>query len=503
MVLGVLVGGGIVWSIKRSPSAPQASPDDTLFALAPLPLARLDASERVIRASESFARALGVETASALTGRPVAEFFHPDDLAPTRGRLRNLLDGDGDAFTTTLRLFRADGALIHTRFSAQRGDQERTPGSLLIALEDLTQAVTAQAELSGARAAMSALYQLMAGDRSRDFDAKMRAVLEMGCSRFDLPIGTLSRFHDDGEGNDLLETLFVQSPDRRVRPALALTRDDAETREGHLLGLHLMGRSATLTNVPFLEARTPTAFLGAPIIINGAAFGMVSFASSEARELPFEGEETDLLQLMAEWVGGEIEREQARLELQARQDELVKANEKLETLATHDPLTEAKNRRAFNDKLAEEWSRAQRYGTALSLVLLDVDKFKLFNDQFGHPAGDEVLKKVALIIMASVRGTDFFARYGGEEFALILPNTDAEGAIILAERLRERVAEANWKDRAITASFGITTLTPAMRKAEELTSRADEALYKSKERGRNRVTHTREFEADETTEPTA
>ena len=140
---------------------------------------------------------------------------------------------------------------------------------------------------------------------------------------------------------------------------------------------------------------------------------------------------------MAEWVGGEIERENARAALAQQQRDLLAANGKLESLATHDGLTEAKNRRAFNEKLAEEWSRAIRYGTPLSLVMFDVDKFKSYNDTYGHQAGDGVLKLLARTVMGLVRGTDFFARYGGEEFALILPNTDAEGALILAERLRE------------------------------------------------------------------
>ena len=179
-----------------------------------------------------------------------------------------------------------------------------------------------------------------------------------------------------------------------------------------------------------------------------------------------------------------------------QQRELLAANGKLESLATHDGLTGAKNRRAFNEKLAEEWSRAGRYGTPLSLVLFDVDKFKSYNDTFGHQAGDGVLKLLARTVTGLVRGTDFFARYGGEEFVLILPNTDAEGAYILAERLRERVENAAWKERPVTASFGIASIDETMACGEDLVESADGALYQSKERGRNRVTVAGEVGAE-------
>ena len=168
---------------------------------------------------------------------------------------------------------------------------------------------------------------------------------------------------------------------------------------------------------------------------------------------------------------------------------LEKANIQLQSLATTDGLTGLKNHRAFRERLEEEFQRAVRYKSQLSLVLLDVDHFKSFNDTFGHPAGDVVLQQLAKLLMAAARTTDCVARHGGEEFALILPETDIQGALISAERVRKMVADDLWDKRAISVSVGVSTLNGAIKSASQLLEIADQALYQSKAGGRNRVMH--------------
>ena len=175
--------------------------------------------------------------------------------------------------------------------------------------------------------------------------------------------------------------------------------------------------------------------------------------------------------------------------LEFQNNQLEDTNKELEALATTDGLTGLKNRRTFGGKLAEEHARAVRYHQPLSLLLLDVDKFKQYNDTFGHPAGDAVLRQVAQALEHSARDTDVAARYGGEEFVLILPQTDEAGAQVFAERLRETIAAQDWTLRPITVSIGVSTLTLDTPTPESLTECADKALYCSKEAGRNRVTH--------------
>lgn len=167
---------------------------------------------------------------------------------------------------------------------------------------------------------------------------------------------------------------------------------------------------------------------------------------------------------------------------------LEDANRRLEALATTDGLTGLKNHRAFQERLATETERARRYGFPLSVALLDVDHFKGYNDAYGHPAGDAVLRTVAACLQSCVREADQVARYGGEEFALILPHTEAAEALLVAARCRRAIESAAWPDRPVTASVGVATLAPAQSGPADLLVAADKALYRSKREGRNRVT---------------
>jgi diguanylate cyclase (GGDEF)-like protein len=168
---------------------------------------------------------------------------------------------------------------------------------------------------------------------------------------------------------------------------------------------------------------------------------------------------------------------------------LQRENERLRELSEEDGLTKLSNRRAFDKRMDEEWQRAHRYKIPLSLVILDVDHFKSYNDTFGHPAGDVILRQMANALAQTARLSDTVARYGGEEFALILPHTDATEAMIAGNRLRALILRSEWPHRAITASIGVATLTPEMDTPGLLVDAADHALYFAKEHGRNQVVH--------------
>jgi diguanylate cyclase (GGDEF)-like protein/PAS domain S-box-containing protein len=179
--------------------------------------------------------------------------------------------------------------------------------------------------------------------------------------------------------------------------------------------------------------------------------------------------------------------EEAHAKLSAQSERLKDANARLEALASLDALTGLKNRRAFEERLQDEMSRARRSREPFGLLLLDIDRFKDFNDSFGHPRGDDVLKTVARVLTRSVRDVDLIARYGGEEFAIILPGTDRDGARLMGERLRVAIEENAWDMRAITVSVGAAAWTEGI-SGEALIDQADRALYRSKQAGRNVVT---------------
>lgn len=160
-------------------------------------------------------------------------------------------------------------------------------------------------------------------------------------------------------------------------------------------------------------------------------------------------------------------------------------------LADIDPLTQLSNRRRLESDLETEWDRSRRYGRPMSFVMLDLDHFKLLNDQYGHLVGDTVLRATATALDAVLRSSDTAYRYGGEEIALILRETGPDDAAIVAERLRVAVADLTVEgtDASVTASLGVASATDDMAHQTELVSFADAALYEAKSGGRNRVKH--------------
>lgn len=173
--------------------------------------------------------------------------------------------------------------------------------------------------------------------------------------------------------------------------------------------------------------------------------------------------------------------------------DLYQKSEDLKRISITDPLTELYNRRFFQDRLTEEIQRAKRHSQFLSLIMLDIDNFKNYNDSHGHLAGDEALKATAAILKNSVRSIDMVARYGGEEFAVILPMTDIAAAHDVAERIRSGMADRLFPDRALTlearlsVSLGIACFPRDSESLFELVGNADKALYLAKVNGKNLV----------------
>ena len=174
---------------------------------------------------------------------------------------------------------------------------------------------------------------------------------------------------------------------------------------------------------------------------------------------------------------------------------LAQANERLQQISHTDGLTGIANRRRFDEALAHEWARAQRARTPLSLVMLDVDRFKHFNDHYGHLAGDACLQALALTLAqtAARREGDLAARFGGEEFMVLLPATDGGAALEVARHLQQAIHALALPHEGVplgrvTVSFGVASVVPERGQApQELVRRADQALYRAKQGGRDRI----------------
>jgi diguanylate cyclase (GGDEF)-like protein len=228
--------------------------------------------------------------------------------------------------------------------------------------------------------------------------------------------------------------------------------------------------------IPGLEQDGVRSALAVPVQVRGEVLGV--FAVYSTKPDRFSDEDEALLMTIGNQVAVSVEN--ARL------------YEKTLDLARLDGLTGVANRRYLMERLTQEISRAGRYNNALSLIMMDLDKFKTFNDTYGHVKGDELLKHFARMVKAAIRISDVCGRYGGEEFCVILPNTSIKGAALLAERIRASMEEAkiviaeDQPPAGRTVSIGIAEYMPG-NTLEQLLSAADSALYQAKEGGRNRV----------------
>jgi diguanylate cyclase (GGDEF)-like protein len=241
-------------------------------------------------------------------------------------------------------------------------------------------------------------------------------------------------------------------------------------------------------------------YVGAPLVTAaGHALGTLCVMDRVPRELT--QQQLEALRALARQVVAHLElrrtiaqlerqhelMRQARRELEQYQRQLRDLNTQLHEQSFTDGLTGIFNRRAFALHLAKAVLDAASRHEPLSLVMLDVDHFKAFNDDFGHFAGDQVLRLVAATVQASVRKNDVLARYGGEEFVVILPGVGAELAYEMAERLCAAVRKTDWQERHVTVSAGIAALDDERSSGETLVAAADKALYEAKIGGRDRV----------------
>jgi diguanylate cyclase (GGDEF)-like protein len=216
-------------------------------------------------------------------------------------------------------------------------------------------------------------------------------------------------------------------------------------------------------------------FISYPVMLGDRGVGVINFTDKIGGEM-FNRRDIEILDSIAPQIAVAIDRSALR----------DKAGEYAQ-LSITDALTGLLNRRYLEERFTEEIKRSNRTGDAISFVMLDVDEFKSYNDKFGHPAGDEALRIVGRVLKDTLRGADVPARYGGEEFAILLPQTNADEAETIAERIRRNVELTEFPKRKVTISVGIATRTAVLNNVPDLIDAADRALYQAKRLGRNQV----------------
>jgi diguanylate cyclase (GGDEF)-like protein/PAS domain S-box-containing protein len=373
------------------------------------------------------------------TGDWWRERIHPEDRARVVAKIQTVFDTGQDHWAQEYRFLRGDGTYVHV---LDRGyvlrDQHGRPVRYLGAMQDLTE----RKEAEKAVAESEARYRLLAENAT-----------------------------------DMIIQADLDTTRRYVSPAC---------RE--LLGY----APEELVGTRPLDAVHPEDIERYRAILDNLTAGHTDLAVSRQRYRRKDGTFvwTEATFRLIRGEGGEPTGYVASVRDISERRQL---EEQLRELARTDGLTGLFNRRAFEERLDEEWRRALRSGSAFGLLTLDVDFFKQYNDHFGHGAGDECLRRVADLLRQERRATDFAARIGGEEFALLLPETELAGALTVAEGIRLRLEGAGMghpksPHGVVTASIGVAAFRPqATQSVADLLNASDQAMYEAKRTGRNRV----------------
>ncbi|MFN3729982.1 MAG: diguanylate cyclase [Fimbriimonadaceae bacterium] len=245
---------------------------------------------------------------------------------------------------------------------------------------------------------------------------------------------------------------------------------------GRLLELGSVVREATFVGEDGRTHYLEVYAIPLPDTVGQPGGGLISFIDITERKMAEARQESEIQEMLG--VAVSLAEERKTLEVQ---------NVALQAMAQTDPLTGIYNRRAFELALADAMMDASKSDRPLSMLMVDVDDFKRYNDDFGHLAGDQVLRDLARILAEGCRDNDLAARYGGEEFAVVLSSADSETAQSIADRMRQSIAEAAWPRRPVYASFGVATYRPGEDDMLSFIDRADRSLYEAKQRGKNQV----------------
>jgi len=426
-------------------------------------LCLLDASGTFLRVNSALCALLGRDQRELL-GTHFASITHPDDLEESRRIHRDLSAGMTDSVRFEKRYLRHDGSVlwVELTISAVRDSTCSPPSYFITQIRDISDRKEAELELQDSRES----FRLLA-------EASTDLIARQSLDGIFLYVSPASHFLLGYDPADLLG---------RSAYELIHAEDLDEVRRSHQELVDTGGPTHSTYRIRRASGAWSWFETSSRIVRLGEAGERCEIHASSrdvtARKRA-EGRIRDLAR---------------RLEEANRH--LKEANLSLKEIAATDPLTGLGNRRDFDRRLNLELRRASRSGAPTSLLYLDLDHFKSYNDRFGHPAGDELLIKLSSLLADSVRTSDSVARIGGEEFVVLLPQTTVEGATTLAEKLRRTVARHLAARRPITISVGVATLvipqqgSPDLQVlAEQLVDGADAALYRAKHEGRNRVRH--------------
>lgn len=424
----------------------------SLFDHNPDAMLEFNPAGRVVRANP-VAGELFALRAVALEGRTLTDLLAADDLPAGLAAFGRALDGSAEA--TAARIVRSDGMMIPTLVSAIPIASGASVTGVHLHIRDHRPHLEHERAAAAYAERIRDLY-LTTAAANENAEQQIRATIEAGCRILGLASGALY----EAAGDRLVDAVGDPIPAGLAKLAIAATNALAIDR--------LPPLADGPGGAPF------GSFIGTPIDVSGTRFGSLAFAGP-ARSGTFDDVDRDLVQLMGALVTSAIERGRARARLQA--------------LAYNDAVTELPNRTWLIERLRAEIEHARREGGSLSVLFLDLDRFKDINDTLGHAAGDRLLKVVGSRLAQALRAGDIVARMGGDEFAVLAIGAgEGSGIAALADRIIaavEEPMEIDGLEYYMTTSIGIAAYPADADDAETLVKYADVAMYRAKDRGRN------------------
>ncbi len=434
---------------------------DRVFTAAPDPIVVTDHGGRIVLANSALGQLVGL-TGEQLTGRHVLRLLTPPDRRRALVAFRKSRDGSSEFAIGG----QQEARLVATKWTMLPGARGAKP-QVIITGQDITERKRVEEDLRESNAELSVLQQVSSAvARTMELNELYRTI-------FDTMAAALDLAREDEQAIFTVEDRLMKLVAHQGASKELAKLNDGAAMSGCPCGMS--AREGEVIVIPTCTARPPAGHRAPrphghiiiPLKAHEQVLGVFCCCTAEYPNV--EARRIKTLKAIGEQMG--IAMENAML------------YEEKKALSLHDPLTGLANRRCMDITMPKVLARAKRYHSQLSLIMLDIDHFKRYNDTYGHQAGDQLLATAGRILGGQIRDADLIVRYGGEEFMVMLPETALVGAQWVAERMRKAIENQT----TVTVSLGVASLPAAGCTMEELVRMADEALYRAKRGGRNRV----------------
>lgn len=411
----------------------------------------LDSHARVVLSNPSLAKLLDVREASSHAG--ISRALHPDNAHVFKNTFQEVCQSASGTTVLKLRSFDRMQQVHHLHVALTRWKE--SPVAVIGLLWDISDSAQLRQEAQTVKAALHDFQGVFAAEGSSLLDT-MRALLELGNLHFKVDLGLVAKLDEKAENLEVVQVLAPHEEIKRgeVFDPTALPQPNIPRVLAHTS--FVCGKDAL--SPPVYKASRQETFLGAPIYLQRKLYGVLCFASSQGRAEGFSSTELELVQFIAHWLGGEMDRRHLIDDFKQRQNSLAEANASLQTLLRNDLLTGLYNKMALEDRLEQEFQRSRAYGFPLSLVILTPNNGSDYRESRGESAWQKLLENLAHVIEEQSRGFDIAARYEKSTFAVVYPQLNAEQAKEQAEKLQIAIARIANAHHNFTISIGVVSL---------------------------------------------